>query len=273
MAKRQILVGLSRALVALADRMRSQGDAAAKLTLLAVRAEHIAQRSWDLNSVQNQHFQRECEALSHEINDFAREVAAAAKRAAEEALMGREVAEAITAHSEDIARLAQEIDSVPDASAVRVRLRPLIVTLSSLPERLKASAATIKDVNGFAALASDLAERGERLAAGGLSAYREVPALCRDLRRFAEDATAVSLEMARGSALAVKAIDRMVERTVGLSQGKPVSEVPVTAHNRMISLARDTPPAAKIGVKTMPKPDPSRIPASTVWGPISPGKR
>ena len=66
-AKRQILVGLSKALSALSDRMRSQGVFAAKLTLLAVRAEHIAQRSWDLHSVQNQHFQRECEALGGEI--------------------------------------------------------------------------------------------------------------------------------------------------------------------------------------------------------------
>jgi len=270
-AKRQILVGLSKALSALSDRMRSQGDAAAKLTLLAVRAEHIAQRSWDLNSVQGQHFKQECEALGREINDFAREVADAAKRAAEEALMGREVAQAITAHSEDIARLAREIDSLPDASAVRARLRPLFLTLTSLPERLKATAAIIKDVRGIAALASELAERGDRLAAGGMKAYREVPALCRDLRRFAEEATAVSLEMARGSALAVKAIDHLVEKTVGLSQGQPVSETPLTAHDRMSSLMRGTPPAGEVGVTTTPKRDQNQIPGSTVWGP--PGKR
>ena len=74
---------------------------------------------------------------------------------------------AIAAHTEDIAQLAREIDILPNASAVRARLRPLSVTLSTLPERLKANATTMKDVNNIATLAEGLAERGDKFAAGG----------------------------------------------------------------------------------------------------------
>ena len=248
-AKRQILAGLSDALAALSDRMRSQQDAAVRITVLAVRAETIAERSWNLSAARGQKFDQECEALACDIKAFAADVSAAAKRAGEEALLGREVARAITAHAADIATLAREIDHLPDVAAVRAHLRPLSHTLTELPERLKAGAATIKEVNGIAALANGLAERGDVLAEGGVLASREAVALSRDLRRFAEDATAISLEMTRGSAAAVKAIDEMTVTTVALSKGQPMPGGPREVWNR---------PAAK------PKDQP--IAASKVWG-------
>ncbi len=248
-AKRQILAGLSGALAALCDRMRSQQDAAIRITLLAVRAEAIAERFWTLSQASGQRFDQECEALALDIKAFATEVASAAKRAGEEALLGREVARAISSHAEDIGKLAQEIDVLPDASSVRARLRPLSRTLTDLPERLKAGAATVKEVNGIAALANGLAERGDTLAAGGVLASREAVTLSRDLRRFAEDATAISLEMTRGSAAAVKAIDEMAVTTVALSRCHPAPGGPPDVWGR---------PA--------PKPNTQPIAASRVWG-------
>ncbi len=106
-AKRQILVGLSHALAALSERMRSQQDAAVKITLLAVRAESIAERSWELSHARGEAFRRDSEALIRDIKTFAADVANAAKRAGEEALLGREVARAIAAHSQDVADLAR----------------------------------------------------------------------------------------------------------------------------------------------------------------------
>ena len=91
-AKRQILVGLSRALAVLSERMRSQQDAAVKVTLLAVRAESIAERAWELSHATGEQFRRHSETLVTDIKAFAVEVAKAAKRAGEEALIGREVA-------------------------------------------------------------------------------------------------------------------------------------------------------------------------------------
>jgi hypothetical protein len=265
-AKRQILAALSSALSALSERMRSQQDAAVKITLLSVRAEQIAERSWDLSHAKHQHFQRESEALVHEIQAFAADVAEAAKRAGEEALLGREVAQAIDVHSQDIARLAQDIDILPDAAAVRARLRPLSQTLTSLPERLKANAAAIKDVNGIVALASGLAERSEKLAAGGMNAYREAVLLSQDLRHFAEEATAISLEMTRGSAMAVKALNEMTAKTVGLSRGRPLSAEPAAAHGRMMSLPQGAPLTNEVWVGTAAKIAPRQIPGVTVWG-------
>lgn len=266
MAKRQILVGLSAALSVLSARMQSQQDAAVKITVLAVRAEQIAERAWDLTNATRQQFQRDSEVLVDDIKAFAAEVAKAAKRAGEEALLGREVARAITAHAEDIGRLAQDIDTLPDASAVRARLRPLSQTLSSLPERLKANAATIRDVKEIAALAGGLAERSDGLAAGGLNAHRAAVTLCQDLRHFAEEATTVSLEMTRGSALAVKAINDMAEKTVELSLGKTVSDQPPEVPLGTTALARDARPADEVWVSTTSKHVPHQIPGSTVWG-------
>jgi len=272
-AKQQILLGLSDALSVLAGRMRSQGDKALKITLLAVSAEKIAQRAWDLNSSKNSHFQRDSQILAEEIKAFAKDVAEAATRAGEQALLGREVANAIEAHALDIATLARDIEVLPDAAAVRSRLRPLSVTLSTLPERLKANAATIQDVNGIAALAIGLAESGERLAAGGPAAHKEAVAVCRDLRNFAETATAVSLEMTRGAALAVKAISDMAERTVGLSRGNTEAHVPLTAHARMMDLVRAPPQAGKIWEPATPKIDTTKVPpVSIVWGTTPVGK-
>jgi hypothetical protein len=266
-SKRRILLGLSDALSALSDRMRSQGDAARKITVLAVRAEGIAQRSWDLNSTNSRNFQRDSQALMDEVKTLAKDATDAATRAGEEALLGRDVANAIARHSEDIAALARDIDILPDASAVRARLRPLSTTLSTLPERLKANAATIMDVTGIATLASGLAERGDRFAAGGIAANQEAVAMCRDLRRFAEEATAVSLEMSRGSALALQAINDMAKKTVGLSRGKLISDAPVTAHDRLMALARDVPPVAEVWVSVPPKSGGDALPTNAkVWG-------
>lgn len=266
-AKRLILAGLSHALANLSERMRSQGTAATKITLLAVRAEKIAQRSWDLNSSQNRHFQRDSEALIAEVKAFAREATSAAKLAGEEALLGREVANAIAAHSQDIAQLARDIDVLPDASAVRARLRPLSVTLSTLPERLKANAATIKDVNNIATLAEGLAERGDKIASGGTAGSQEAVALCRDLRRFAAEATAVSLEMTRGSALAVQAINDLAERTTSLSRGQPVAEAPVTADDRMAALVSSKRAAKEVWVSSASRPATQKpVVAGIVWG-------
>jgi hypothetical protein len=265
-AKRQILVGLSSALSALSDRMRTQQDAAVKLTVLAVRAEKIAEQAWALNNTRSQDFQRDSEALGRDVNAFAVDVSDAAKRAGKEALLGREVAQAITAHSGDIVKLGLEIDSLPNAAAVRVRLRPLSQTLAVLPERLKANASTIKDVNKIAERAGELAQRGDRIAAGGANADREAVTLCSDLRRFAEDATAISLEMTRGSAMAVKALDEMAEKTVGLSRGEPEPKARSTAAELKPVPTKEARKADEVWVSTAPKRDAQQIKGGAVWG-------
>jgi hypothetical protein len=265
-AKQQILAGLSDALAALSGRMNAQQDAAVRITLLAVRAETIAERSWNLSQAGGQRFDDECEALAKDISAFATEVSSAAKRAGEEALLGREVARAITAHAEDIAKLAREIDHLPDASAVRARLRPLSNTLTELPQRLKAGAATIKEVNGISALARGLAERGDVLAAGGVAASRAAMALSGDLRRFAEEATAISLEMTRGSAAAVKAIDEMAGTTVALSRGQPPPGSQESAIDRMAAPGRDAALSGEVWCRPAAAPKDPPIASSKAWG-------
>ncbi|MFL5285706.1 MAG: hypothetical protein ACJ8AW_33200 [Rhodopila sp.] len=271
--KREILAGLSRALNALSARMQSQQEAALKITTLAVRAENIAERSWQLTASRSQLSQRDVDALVANVKAFAADVADAAKRAGEEALLGREVAQAIAAHVDDITKLARDIDILADAAAVRARLRPLSQTLATVPERMKASADTVKDVNRIADLAGNLAQRSDRLAAGGIAAHREAVALSRDLRHFAEEATSISLEMTRGSAMAVKAINDMTERTVRLSLGKPVPDKPPSAQDRMTILVQEAKPRDEVWVSTTKRRDPDQIKGATVWEATPGGKR
>jgi hypothetical protein len=244
--KQHILVGLSAALSALSRRMQSQGDNATQITFLAVRAEKIADRAWALNASSNQHFDRDSQALAAEVKAFAATAAAASLRAGEQALLGREVALAIGAHADDISLLARDIHALPDAAAVRARLRPLSNTLSQLPERLKASAVTAREVGDIAALALGLGARADRLATGGLNASKEAAELCQGLRIFAEAATQVSLEMTRASALAVQAINDMATKTVGLSRGQTISNAPFTANERMLLLVQAPPAGVEI---------------------------
>ena len=270
--KRQILAGLSRALTALSARMQSQQEAALKITTLAVHAEKIAERSWQLTASRSQLSQRDVDTLVADVKAFAVDVADAAKRAGEEVLLGREVAQAIAAHANDITRLTRDIDILADAAAVRTRLRPLSQTLAAVPERLKADTNTIKDVNRIADMAGSLAQRSDRLAAGGTAAHREAVALSRDLRHFVEEATAVSLKMTRGSAMAVKAINDMAERTVGLSLGKPVPDRPSSAQERMTILVKAK-PRDEVWVSATKRRDPDQIKSATVWETTSVGKR
>jgi hypothetical protein len=272
-AKRDILTGLSSALTALSARMQSQQEAALKITTLAVRAEKIAERSWQLTDSRSLLSQRDVDVLVADVKSFAADVADAAKRAGEEALLGREVAQAIAAHADDITKLARDIDILADTAAVRARLRPLSQTLAIVPERMKAGTNTVKEVSRIAALAGNLGQRSDRLAAGGIAAHREAVALSRDLRHFAEEATAISLEMTRGSAMAVKAINDMAERTVGLSLGKPVSDKPPSAQDRMTILVQEAKPRDEVWVSTTQRRDPHQIKGATVWDGAPAGKR
>jgi hypothetical protein len=265
--KRLILLGLSTALETFAERMHSQGNAAKKITFLAIQAEKMAQRSWDLNRTQNKYIQRDTDALVVEVKAFAKEASEAAKNAGREALLGREVANAITSHSQDITLLARDLNILPDGPAVRARLRPLAITLGSLPERMKANAATIKNVAHIAALAEGLAERADKLAAGGALGSSEAVALCRDLRRFTEEATSVSLEMSRGSALAVQAISDLSERTASLSRGQLPNEVPLTALDKLVARVVPPPLPKEVWVSSAPKRAKEQLPTAAVaWG-------
>ena len=73
--------------------------------------------------------------------------------------------------------------------------------------------------------------------------------------------------------MAVKAIDDMAEKTVGLSLGKPVSDKPMSAVAKLAALVKDGPRVDEVWVKAAAKHDPTRIPGSTVWGGAAAGKK
>jgi hypothetical protein len=283
--KRTLLVSLSCALDALCRRMRQQQENARKITVLAARAEMIAEKAWNLNRLKGREFADGMEAFVADVKLFAEEAAAAAQRAGHEALLGKEVADAIAGHAGTIAALAHEIDTYPDMAAVRTALRPLSVTLGTLPDRMKANGAMMQEIEGIGRLAEGLAVRGDALAVGGTAVGSGLIELSRELRHFAEEASGFSLVMANDAGLAVQAIETLSSRAIGLADQRPVSDQPPTAMDRLMTLTKASSgassgagPGTKPSVSTdtprlevkpgsEPVTGPQRpVPSAIVWG-------
>jgi hypothetical protein len=65
--------------------------------------------------------------------------------------------------------------------------------------------------------------------------------MARDLRGFAMEASAFSLQMRREACLAVEAIETLSSQTVAFSQGKGAPDSSDLAHARLMALARSGP--------------------------------
>jgi hypothetical protein len=239
--KRLLLARLNDALLSLARRMRQQQENAQTITALAARAEQIADMAWKLNSLRDAEGYDAAVLLAVDVKALAAEAASAAVRAGRAALVGQQVATAITAHSAQINTLLREIDSLPDVGAVRSVLRPLMVTLAELPEQLKAGRAMQKDVDGVIVLAQGLADRASDLTSNGILHNHVAVAISRDLRGFAAEASSFSRQMRGEARQAVEAIDSLSSQTLAFSQDNWGGKTEPNAHSRLMSLARTGP--------------------------------
>ncbi|WP_431271939.1 hypothetical protein [Dankookia sp. P2] len=120
-------------------------------------------------------------------------------------------------------------------AAIRARLRPLVATLDALPVRMKASRERTAEVGALAERAREAASRaGALVAAAGPGRQDAMLALSRALGRLAEDAAAVSAQLAADAALAVRVAEDMAGQAAGLS-GEPPATDPAAALSRVIS--------------------------------------
>lgn len=199
-ARQALVAGLSAALEGLAGRLRRQGAAAAEIALLATRAEQIATEARALGTG------RICPVavgqLGEQLDELARDVAQLASRAASEATLGREVAEALMAHAPALAHLS----AITDIAELRRRLEPLAQTIEALPPTLRRGGSALSaELSGLARRAGDLAQAAQA-AASDPSVLREAALrLGRGLRGFAHDVAAVSTRLSEDAAFAESA--------------------------------------------------------------------
>ena len=239
--KRILLLRLNEALQALSRRMHQQQDNAQAITLLAARAERIAEAAWNLNNLKDQDARQAALVLANDIKALAGEAPVAAERAGRAALMGKQIAAAIAAHSAEIAAVLGAAEESPTVAAVRAVLRPLLGTLAAVPEQLKAGGAMVKDVEAITGLARRLAARADDLTVHGLLQNRAAVEMARDLRGFATEASAFSLRMRREAGLAVQAIETLSSQAVAFSEGRWTPDPEHLAHARLMALAKSGP--------------------------------
>ncbi len=222
-AKHAVLRQLSAALASLAAKMQAQERLAFELRGMAVRCEDIARAAREAATAGGRDAETKRERLAADLAGFARETLEVAHLVGADSLLGREVARAIGAHAEEIAALAQDVGTLPDAAAVRARLRPLSTTLASLPQTLRAEGGeAIREVAALSGKAEGFAARAEALVAAPGHAGREAMLqLSRDLRSLSADMSSAATRMASDAKAAVDAATGMAERAGAMGAPQP----------------------------------------------------
>lgn len=199
-ARQAMIAGLSSALEVLAARLQKQGDSAAEIALLAARAEQIALDAKRLSN--GRPSPATVEHLGEQLDALARDVALLAERAASEAMVGREVAEALLAHAPALA----DLHAVTDLTELRGRLEPLAATIEAIPPALRSGGTTLAgELSGLARRAGDLADEAHEAAADPAVLRDAALRLGRGLRGFAEEVASVSTKLAEEAGFAERA--------------------------------------------------------------------
>jgi len=244
--KQALLAQLSAALTAMGRKMRAQQHAAADIGTLGVRAEEIAGIARSLAFDRRHNPQAKLEALSSALDDLAVEMAAAAERVQQQAMLGGAVADALNRHASELDAVARDPALADDLTAVRACLRPLAVTLAEVPRQLQASRAETAELGALAARTRQLADEAGDLVDGAVQNQQQaILRISRGLNDLAADAVQVSGRFAADAAAAVQAADGMALRAESVASGAPILPAkPSLADTIAVGHAMSHPPVA-----------------------------
>lgn len=238
-AKQKVLTELGAMLSVLADKLQSQQDTAVDICDLSTQVEQFAQAARKLAFASPAEKTRALTTLSTTLASFAAETEAIIQRAGRDALLGQAVADALYSHAKDLTALANDMQALPDAAAVRARLRPLAQTLVAVPERLKASESNTEDLALVAVRAADFAARSASLAERPQGDLRDVMiGLSRELADFSHLVAAISTKLSRDAAIAVQAAKDMAGRTQNIAAGRAPQDRVVASLGDVIEAGR-----------------------------------
>jgi len=241
-----LLAQLSAALIAMGRKMRAQEHAAADIGTLGVRAEEIAGIARSLAFDRRHDPQAKLEALSGALDDLAAEMATAAERVQQQAMLGGAVADALNRHAGELDAVARDPAMAEDLSAVRACLRPLAVTLAEVPRQLQASRAETAELGALATRTRQLATQAAGLVDGSAANQQQVILrISRDLNDLAADAVQVSGRFAADAASAAAAANGMAARAQSAASGAPMLPANASLGDVIVAGHAITPKAAE----------------------------
>lgn len=192
-----LLKGLVLALQLLATNVAPLAEAADDIALLAARAEELAAAAWKASSDRTRD-PAIAAALARDFNAFVTDAAALSARAARSAAASREVTATMQAHAATLASVSQE--GATDIATLRIRLRPVALSLEELPKRMEESRTLAVDVASLGGRATELADLLSSHGGRTRSAAETAIAIYRGLRDLAEEAAQVGQTMLNDAA-------------------------------------------------------------------------
>lgn len=182
---------LSAALATVTSRLETQGGTADEVTLLATRAESLAERSRALATLPYP-AGGTFSSLAGEIDDFGALAASLAGRAEEEARQSRALALTIRQQLAALELADGQADSDAGKAALRERLEGVLDALAPLSGRLDAVAALATEMSGLGERAVQISEQNGDARGPARLGNSAVVAMCGELRGFADAANAAS---------------------------------------------------------------------------------
>jgi hypothetical protein len=166
--RRDIVRQVGTAIGDLAKHLATNEHVARSIEEVTQQAKSIAFKAWQAMAGG-----ADVDKMGHELFDdltrLADDMAALADRAGKETIMSKEAASVLGMAAAEFDSIAADPQVFSDIAALRARLRPLLTSLDTIPERLVAGKAIAQAFSESAKSAATLAARGERLSEGGKS--------------------------------------------------------------------------------------------------------
>ncbi len=208
-AGRRILSEVADALEALLRRLSTQQQAAAAIGHLATVAEEIAGSAkllgYGLGAMGGEAL------LGARLEDFSAALGRTIEAAAQDALAGKKVAQALLEHAATVEALAAEVDAI-DVAEIRARLRPLSTTIEEVPATQRACAARRAELDKLSERARQLAVQAVEIAKSRPGSRRDmVMELARAVAGLAKDIAQAAAAFGADSDAAAKAALELLE--------------------------------------------------------------
>lgn len=208
-AGRRVLSEVADALEALLRRLATQQQAAAAIGHLATIAEEIAGSAkllgYGLGAMGGEAL------LGARLEDFSAALGRTIEAAAQDALAGKKVAQALLDHAATVEALAAEVDAI-DVAEIRARLRPLSATIEEVPATQRASAARRAELDKLSERARALAVQAVEIAKSRPGSRREmVMELARAVAGLAKDIAQAATAFGEDAEAAAKAARELLE--------------------------------------------------------------
>ena len=218
------LQGLADALVTLAKRMQQRESAAKDFARLVARADSIAAKARQIQTskwgvVEN------AAKLAEELAAFAKEVTAAAARAAAEMSGNADITDALLENAQRLGEIARIADTAEGRGSMAAALRPLETTLSALHVRMERESTLAADAGRLAQRAVGLAKGSLGLRGGGRDAEATAAEIQAALNGFIGEAGSIAARMNEASSGLREAAAGMALRTKELTTRTPAKAV------------------------------------------------